>query len=98
MIYADAAASALKPKSVIDAETDFLSNRYANAGRGICARAAAVDNMVSDARQKVAEFIGAKSPNQIIFTANSTDGLNRAANIVLATLKPCNLEQGAKYG
>ncbi|MDR1071385.1 MAG: aminotransferase class V-fold PLP-dependent enzyme, partial [Rickettsiales bacterium] len=79
MIYADAAASALKPKSVIAAEIDFLSNRYANAGRGICARANAVDAMVADTRKIVADFVGAESPEQIVFTSNATDGLNRIA-------------------
>ncbi|MDR2770033.1 MAG: aminotransferase class V-fold PLP-dependent enzyme [Rickettsiales bacterium] len=78
-IYADAAASALKPKSVIDAEVDFLSNKYANAGRGICARAAAADSMVSAARQAVANFVGAANPEQIVFTSGATDGLNRIA-------------------
>ncbi|MDR2269111.1 MAG: aminotransferase class V-fold PLP-dependent enzyme [Rickettsiales bacterium] len=82
MIYADAAASALKPQSVINAEIDFLSNKYANSGRGICARAAAVDEMVSSARETVAEFIGADNPEQIIFTSNATDGLNRVARTV----------------
>ena len=46
IIYLDAAASALKPDSVINAEADFLYNSYANSGRGVCARATAVDDMV----------------------------------------------------
>jgi selenocysteine lyase/cysteine desulfurase len=79
LIYVDAAASALKPKSVIDAEIDFLSNRYANAGRGVCARASAVDALVADTRETVAGFVGADSAEQIVFTSNATDGLNRIA-------------------
>jgi len=78
-IYVDAAASALKPQSVIDAEIDFLTNRYANSGRGICTRANNVDKMVSEAREAVKNFIGAESLEQIVFTSNSTDGLNRIA-------------------
>ena len=81
IIYLDAAASALKPDSVIEAETDFLRNKYANAGRGICARAAAVDDMVSAARNVAASFMGAVA-NQIVFTAGATDGLNRAARLI----------------
>jgi len=81
IIYLDAAASALKPESVIAAELDFLQNKYANAGRGICARAAAADEMVAGARRAVADFIGA-APDNIVFTSGATDGLNRAARLV----------------
>jgi len=86
IIYLDAAASSLKPDSVILAETDFLRNKYANAGRGICARAAAVDDMVSAARRRVARFINAR-PEQIVFTFGATDGLNRAQRMVCAGAK-----------
>ena len=81
IIYLDAAATALKPQSIINAEMDFLRNSYANAGRGICARAVAVDDMVANARRSVAKFINAK-PNQVVFTSGATDGLNRVVNII----------------
>ena len=81
IIYLDAAATAQKPDCVIDAEIDFLRNSYANAGRGICSRAAAVDDMVARARERVARFINA-NPNQVVFTSGATDGLNRAVNIL----------------
>ena len=81
IIYLDAAASALKPESVIKAQADFMRDSYANAGRGVCARAVAVDEMVANARVRVAKFIGAK-PNQIVFISNATDGLNRIVNII----------------
>jgi cysteine desulfurase/selenocysteine lyase len=84
IIYLDAAASSLKPQSVIGAQVCFLQNNYANSGRGVCARAAAVDDMVGKARARVAKFINAV-PDQIIFTANATDGLNRARNILEAS-------------
>lgn len=67
IIYLDAAATALKPRSVITAEMNFLEHNYANAGRGVCVRAVAVDDMVANARARVAKFINAK-PNQIVFT------------------------------
>ncbi|MBD5391867.1 aminotransferase class V-fold PLP-dependent enzyme [bacterium] len=85
IIYLDAAASALKPDVVIDAEMDFLRNKYANAGRGICPRAAAVDDMVRGARGAVADFIHANE-NQIVFTSGATDALNRAHDIILNTI------------
>ena len=81
VIYLDAAASAPKPKSVIDSQTDFLQNHYANAGRGVCERAEYADKMVASVRESVADFIGA-APEQIIFTSGATDGLNRIANML----------------
>lgn len=89
IICLDAAATALKPRSVITAEMNFLEHNYANAGRGVCARAVAVDDMVASARARVAKFINAK-PNQIVFTAGATDGLNRVVNII--TSQPCYRE------
>lgn len=82
IIYLDSAASALKPESVIKTEMDFLRDSYANAGRGVCARAIAVDDKIANARKKVADFIGAKSPEQIVFTSGTTDGMNRILRII----------------
>ncbi|MDL2295989.1 aminotransferase class V-fold PLP-dependent enzyme [Lachnospiraceae bacterium OttesenSCG-928-E19] len=81
IIYLDAAASALKPQSVIDCEMDFLTNHYANAGRGVCARSQYVDDMVNRVRGQVASFINA-SPEQIVFTSGTTDGMNRIVKIL----------------
>ncbi len=81
IIYLDAAASALKPAAVVDAQVDFLRHKYANAGRGICARVAAVDNMVADARRTVGEWIHA-APYQIVFTSGTTDAMNRIVGMV----------------
>ena len=81
IIYLDSAASALKPESVIAAECDFLRHDYANAGRGICARASNVDDMVAKARERVARFINAR-PDQIVFTSGTTDGMNRIVHII----------------
>ncbi len=81
IIYLDAAASALKPESVINTEMKFLRDSYANSGRGVCARASAVDDMVARSRSRVADFINA-NPNQVIFTNGATDGLNRIVNIL----------------
>ncbi|MDR1207214.1 MAG: aminotransferase class V-fold PLP-dependent enzyme [Rickettsiales bacterium] len=71
-----------RSKSLVNAETDFLQNHYANAGRGICDRASFADKAISDARAAAAEFIGAKSKNNIIFTSGTTDGLNRVVRIL----------------
>ncbi len=80
-IYLDSGATMQKPQSVIDAELDFMQNKYANAGRGICAPAAAVDAMVERARARAAAFINA-APHQIVFTSGATDGLNRVVHLI----------------
>ena len=81
IIYLDAAASYLKPEAVISAEVDFLQNKYANAGRGVCARASAVDVMVDAARKSVADFIGTEKDN-IVFTAGTTSAMNMIVQLV----------------
>lgn len=80
-VYMDAAASWLKPDSVIETEADFLTNSYANSGRGICARAGHVDELIDDARATVADFIGTDK-DCVIFTSGATDALNRIVNIL----------------
>ena len=85
IVYMDAAASWLKPESVIESESDFLANSYANAGRGICARAGRVDKLIDDSRRAVADFIGADK-DCVVFTSGATDGLNRIVNIL--TVQP----------
>ena len=77
----DAAASWLKPQSVIESETNFLQKSYANAGRGVCKRATDVDDMVADVRTDVANFMNANLDN-VVFTAGATDSLNRIVHII----------------
>ncbi len=83
IIYLDAAASALKPDAVVDAQTDFLRRNYSNAGRGICVRAAATDEMVRAARERTARFINAR-PDQVVFTSGTTGAMNEIARMVRA--------------
>ena len=81
IIYLDAAASYQKPETVIRTEMDFLTHNYANAGRGICARASHVDTLIENTRHCVADFIGAKS-EQIVFTSGTTDSINKIAGML----------------
>lgn len=81
IIYLDAAATYQKAQSVIQTELDFLSNHYANAGRGVCARASYVDDMVLCARRRVADFMGA-CENQIVFTSGTTGAMNMIARML----------------
>ena len=80
IIYLDAAASALKPEPVIRAEMDFLQNSYANAGRGICARAAAVDDMIARARGCGAFYKCTAGPDCVYVWDNGWHEQNRAYN------------------
>lgn len=90
-VYMDAGASWLKPQSLIEFQSDFLAKYYANAGRGVCARAGNVDKMIAGARCRVADFIGA-DPENIVFTSGATDAFNRIVNIIKNTLeKKCHV-------
>ncbi len=90
IIYMDAAASALKFKSGLDAQMDFIKNHYANHGRGVCANSVFVDNMVNNAREKIADFIGAKNDN-IVFTSGTTAATNQIMRMVLNKIKKPNV-------
>lgn len=81
IIYLDAAATYQKPGAVIDAEVDFLRNKYANAGRGVCPRSTAVDDMVARTRNRVAAFMNART-DQVIFTFGTTDAMNMVADMI----------------
>jgi len=78
LVYFDNAATTQKPVQVIDAVADFYKNHNANLGRGIHTLALEATEMYEDARKKVAKFINAR-PDEVIFTYNATDGLNRVA-------------------
>ena len=83
-VYVDAGASWLKPQSVVEIQAEFLRKFYANAGRGICARAGHVDDLIAASRAAVSDFIGAGAEN-IVWTSGTTDGFNRIVNILKNT-------------
>ncbi len=78
LVYLDNAATSQKPKQVIDAVRDFYEKRNANLGRGVHTLGVEATEMYEDARREVASFINAE-PEEIVFTLNSTQGLNMAA-------------------
>ena len=80
-IYLDAAASYLKSDAVIEEQSDFLRNKYANAGRGVCGRASNVDKMVADVRKKIAMRMNTNVYN-IVFTSGATDAINRIVRML----------------
>lgn len=85
IIYLDAAATYLKSDLVMKTQMDFVREKYANSGRGICARASAVDAMVVNARHVVAEFMNADSDG-VVFVSGTTDAMNRIVQIIKNTI------------
>jgi cysteine desulfurase/selenocysteine lyase len=79
-IYLDSACMSLKPKVVIDAMNDYYLNFPACAGRSSHKLGDKVTKQVAEARELVANFINAKSDEEIIFTRNTTEGINLLAN------------------
>ncbi|MDG2417076.1 MAG: SufS family cysteine desulfurase [Pelagibacterales bacterium] len=80
LIYLDTAASAQKPKVVIDEINSFYSNNYANVSRGVHTLSVESTFKYEDARKKVQKFINADSEREIIFTKSATESINLLAN------------------
>ncbi len=77
--YLDTAATAQKPRAVIDAMARALGEDYATVHRGVYSRSANMTLGYEAARRRVAEFIGAKSEDEIVFVRGATEGLNLVA-------------------
>ncbi|MBP6012145.1 MAG: cysteine desulfurase [Alphaproteobacteria bacterium] len=80
LVYLDNAASAQKPKAVIDAMTNLMQSSYANVHRGLHALSSAATEAYENAREKVRAFINAPAVDQVIFTGGGTDSINLVAN------------------
>jgi cysteine desulfurase/selenocysteine lyase len=79
LAYLDSAASAQKPRQVLDAMRDFYETSYANVHRGVYALSERATAGYEGAREKVAAFVHAPSTREIIFTRNATEALNLVA-------------------
>jgi cysteine desulfurase/selenocysteine lyase len=80
LVYLDNAASAQKPRAVIDKEIECYENYYANAYRGNYHFGELIDEALEGTRRKVQEFLGAAEPEEIIFTSGTTMSINLVAN------------------
>lgn len=88
LVYLDSAATAQRPKQVLDAMTNFYSTISANPHRGIYTMGAKATLAYEGARETVAGFVGVK-PEEIVFTRNATEALNLVAFCYAAVvLKP----------
>jgi cysteine desulfurase / selenocysteine lyase len=86
LIYLDSAASAQKPRAVIDAMVHAMEHSYANVHRGLHTLANETTEAYEGARKKVAAFIGAE-PAEIVFTKGGTEAINLVASGLGASLK-----------
>ncbi len=80
LAWFDNAATTHKPQSVIDRVSYFYEHENSNIHRAAHALAARASDAYEAARAKVANFLGAASPNEIIFVRGATEGINLIAN------------------
>ena len=77
--YLDTAATAQKPKPMIDAMARAAGEEYATVHRGVYARSAQMTLAYEAARRTVARFIGAETADEIVFVRGATEGINLIA-------------------
>lgn len=88
--FMDSAASAQKPDAVINAMNNVMQGHYANIHRGLYDFSQKTTALYEEARHKVAQFIGASSDNEVVFTRNATE----AVNLVAQSWGKANLNAG----
>ncbi len=87
LIYLDNAATTQKPYSVLDALTNFYAHHNANVHRGAYGVGAKASELFEAARERVAQFINAREPAEIIFTRGTTESINLVAASWGSTLR-----------
>ena len=89
LIYLDNAATTQRPRAVIDALTHFYERDNANVHRGLHALSMRATDAYEGARARVARFVNAAAPGEIVFTRGTTESVNLvAASWGGANLKP----------
>ncbi|MBX6772593.1 MAG: cysteine desulfurase [Chloroflexi bacterium] len=79
LVYLDNAATSQKPRAVIQTLVDYYETTNANIHRGIHELAEEATARYEEARGKVARFIGAREPREIVFVRNTTEAINLVA-------------------
>ncbi len=79
LIYFDNAATTQKPQTVIDKVNEIYSLKNSNIHRGVHYLSAQLTEEYENAREKIREFINARSTNEIIFTSGTTHSINAVA-------------------
>jgi cysteine desulfurase/selenocysteine lyase len=86
VVYLDSACQSLRPKQVTDAANQYYLRMQACSGRSMHQLAAEVTRQCDQARSAVAKFLGAGKKEEIVFTRNTTEGINLVTNSL--ELKP----------
>jgi cysteine desulfurase/selenocysteine lyase len=79
LAFLDTAASAQKPQCVIDAVSELYRRDYANVHRGVYELSLRATRALDDARERIARFLGAADPREIVFVRNATEAINLVA-------------------
>ena len=86
LVYLDSANTSQKPRQVVDAIAEHYLRHNANVARAMHLLGAEATEAFEGARSKVASFINAARPEEIVFTKNASEALNLAANTLGAGL------------
>ena len=79
LIYFDSAATSQKPRPVVEALHRYYEHENANVHRGLHVLSSRATEAYEKARQRTAEYIGAASANEIVFTRGTTESINLVA-------------------
>ena len=88
LVYLDNAATSQTPRVVLDASRHYYEALNSNIHRGTHHLARAATEAHEKARQTIATYLNSESPDEIIFTSGTTDGINLAANILDTKVGP----------
>ena len=90
LVYLDNAASAQKPRAVLDRLDRAYTAQYANVHRGLHYLANEATEAYEGAREKVAAFLNAARKEEIIFTRNATEAINLVAYTFGRSRRKCH--------
>ena len=79
LVYLDSAASAQRPRAVIEAERRYAEEHHSNVHRGVHSLSQEATALFEGARERVRRFLGARSISEIIFTRGTTEAINLVA-------------------
>ncbi len=82
-VFLDSAATSLKPQSVIHAMLEYFEANSVNIHRGVYALSVKATEVYEQARQTIAEFVGAPSGSEVIYTRGTTEAINLLAYSLL---------------
>ena len=80
LVYLDNSATTQKPRIVVDAIANEYYSENANVHRGVHFLSQQATELHESARAKIAKFLNASSPSEIVFTRGATEGLNLVAS------------------